>query len=327
MGEFLLQYRDPLFGLIVFFALIFIISSISYWWAIQKAKKEKKRLGRFFKRFDQKNSDIQVMLQNPSSSEALKLLADSFAKNGDYEEAIAIYTYLQKDASASERIELLKKTADLYKKAGFLERSKEIYEEILGFFPRHKDVLRSLLIVYEKLGDYDGMHDVAVALEELEGNEKEPIYVEFLKASAKGDVKKLKKLYEQGFCRRPVLEKLFFVDPKLAWKLLSDEMVLEIVDILWMFPKEQIHTHLPKLKELYSAKGYINEADRSDVFEFDLLIHYPKADLEFEYICKECKKRFPLSFSRCPSCYAVGSLEVEMLVSKKRELNEKGLSF
>jgi len=99
---------------------------------------------------------------------------------------------------------------------------------------------------------------------------------------------------------------------------LKEEDVLGVVDLLWMLPKERIRLHLPLLRELYGAKGYVKGVEGSKVFEFDLLLHYPKADLEFEYLCRACKKRFPFPFGRCASCGGVETMEVEMIVTKKR---------
>jgi len=206
LGEILLQYRDPLFGLIVFFALVFIIAFFSYWWAIYRTKEQSRRLSRFFGRFERRRDSVAEALDAPGSKRALLLLADALGRSGDYEEAISIYLRLQKEVEPAERIEILKKLADLYFRAGFLQRSRKIYEEILGILPRSRDVLRSLLIVYEKLGDYAGAFDVLESLEELgEDVERERGYFDALVAARKSDLERLQKIYTQkkGAARRP----------------------------------------------------------------------------------------------------------------------------
>ncbi len=319
MSDFLIGYRDPLFGLIVFFALIFIISFFSYWWAIYKTKEQNSRLSRFFNRFEIKKETDDTYLAQLHLAQALEM-------NGDYEEAISIYSKL-KDAYPHKKIELLKMMGDLYKKAGFLARSKEIYEEILGIFPRHKEVLRSLLVLNEKLGDLEAAFDVLESLEELEDMHVERGYLEAKGAAQSGDVKRLLKLYRSGVARRAAIEPLFRLDYKEAWNAIRQEDILNVTDILWQLPKEKISIHLPILKELYSAKGYVQEVKESHIFAFDLLLHYPKADLEFEYLCHHCKKRFPLPFLRCPACLKVEDPIVEINIVKKRELNEKSVPF
>jgi len=319
LSDFLVGYRDPLFGLIVFFALIFIISFFSYWWAIYKTKEQNSRLSRFFNRFEIKKESDDTYLAQLHMAEAL-------AMNGDYEEAIGIYSKL-KDAYPHKRIELLKMMGDLYKKAGFLARSKEIYEEILGIFPRHKEVLRSLLVLNEKLGDLDGAFDVLESLEELEDMGKERGYLEAKLAAQKGDVQRLIKLYNAKRAKRAAIEPLFRLDHKRAWQTLREEDVFAVIDILWQLPKERISTHLPLLQELYSAKGYVKEAKESKHFALDLLLHYDKADLEFEYLCTHCKKRFPLPFLRCPACLKVEDPVVEISIVEKRGVNEKSVPF
>ncbi|MRJ02724.1 MAG: hypothetical protein C6I05_04660 [Epsilonproteobacteria bacterium] len=327
MSDFLIGYRDPLFGLIVLFALVFIISFFSYWWAIYKSREQDLHLRRFFRRFEQGNRKIVEILERPNSHKALLLLADALAKSGEYEEAIAIYLRLQEYEDREGRLEILVRLADLYRKAGFLGRSREIYEEILGIIPRHREALRSLLIVYERLRDFEGAFDVLESLEEIENIEKERGYLEALQAAEERDTGKLVEIYRRGVVKRSVLEPLFSLDPQLGWNVIREEDIPAIIDILWYLPPSQISTAYPLLKELYSAKGYIREVESSSLFELDLLLHYPRADLEFIYLCQGCKRRFPLAFGRCPTCGHVEEMVVELIVTQKKGKDEKGTTF
>ena len=315
--DFLLAYRDPLFGLLVFFGLIFIISFFSYSWSLIKFKKQTSTLEEFFDRYAHSHA-IGDLLEEYDEKKLLLLLAHSLKKEGDYEGAIALYGRLREQGSLQDKLFILQELADLYREAGFLQRSKEIYEEILRYTPKNHDVLEKLMILYEKLGMYDDALEVSKILGLLEVDSPHARYLQAKIAVQQGDIEKLVSLYRQdpGLVRL-VFEWLFRYAPQEAWRHLREQDYREIVDILWFLPKEKIKTHTPFLQQLYSAKGYIDQARQSDIFELDLLLHYPKAQLDFEYMCRACKHIFPFSFTRCPKCGCVESPKVELIISKR----------
>ena len=49
MNGLFLEFRDPLFGIIVFVALIFIIAFVSYWWGRLRSKEDHRYLERFLR--------------------------------------------------------------------------------------------------------------------------------------------------------------------------------------------------------------------------------------------------------------------------------------
>ncbi len=318
--DFVLGYRDPLFGLILFVGLVFIVSFFSYWWAVVKFKKQQNSLQQFFQTLGTK---IDKEL---SQEEMLWLLAKSYEQNGKYEKAIALYLRLGESLDPQKRVEVLKCLGDLYLKIGFLARSQKIYEEILGYYPRRIDVLERLLRVYEQMGEYDQAVEVVQILEELEHQSMESLYVQAKYLVQRKNTDELLALYEQHpFLIRVVGEYLFAQDPKLAWECIQPQDFPKIADILWYLPKEQIRTHTPFLQELYSAKGYVDLAKDSQIFELDVLLHYPKARLEFEYLCPKCKRVFPFGFTRCPVCLGVEPPVIEYTLAKRRE-DEESLS-
>ncbi len=319
--DFVLGYRDPLFGLILFVGLVFIVSFFSYWWAVVKFKKQQNSLQQFFQTLGTK---IDKEL---SHEEMLWLLAKSYEQNGKYEKAIALYLRLGDSMDPQRRVEVLKRLGDLYLKIGFLARSQKIYEEILGYYPRRIDVLERLLRVYEQMGEYDQALEVVQILQELEHESPESLYVQakYLVQQKKGE-ELLALYYEHPFLIRVVGEYLFAQDPKLAWERIQPQDFPKIADILWYLPKEHIRTHTPFLQELYSAKGYVDLAKESQIFELDILLHYPKARLEFEYLCPKCKRVFPFGFTRCPACQGVQPPVIEYTLAKRRE-DEEGLSI
>ena len=324
--EYLVQNRDPLFSLIIFVGLIFIISFFSYVWAVGRSKKQKESLESFFAKFhsDAKES-IDELLQRNDSKEALLLLAQAYTKSGDYEKAIAIYTHLK---DSFDQKDILLELAKLYSKAGFLARSVAMYEEILRFFPRDRKALRDLLLLYEKMGRLQDALAVGEILQELGESSLDRAYIQGLIALKQCDTDRLLQLY-QAYPQllRLVFEYLFQNDHALAWHNLRPNDYMKIVDILWHLPKEKIQTDHPFLQELYSAKGYVRLAEESQIFAFDLLLHYPKAELEFEYVCTTCKSIYPFAFYRCPQCTTIGSCEIEMIITQKKRSNEENYTF
>ena len=328
MESLLSGYRDPLFGLIVFFGLIFIIAFFSYWWAVYRSKEQEEHIEHFFHKFEENvDRELERIIEDKDSKKALLLLAQSYQRSGDYEKAITLYLKLKEEVGFEERMDLLKKLADLYFKAGFLARSAQIYEEILGYFPRRKDVLHQLLVVYEKLQDIQKAKDVAKSLEEL-GESCDMDYLLAKECAKNEDVAGLVSIYRKNpDLVRMIFERLFMLDAKRAWDILKEEDIPKIIDILWYLPKEKIDLRYKILQEIYGAKGYITHIQKSDIFELDLLLHYPKADLDFEYLCKRCRQIYPVSFTRCPNCFTVQSPQIQMLITPKREVYEKDITF
>ncbi|WP_187647523.1 tetratricopeptide repeat protein [Nitrosophilus labii] len=338
MENFLLEYRDPLFGILVFLILVFIVSFFSYWWAWYKRKEQDDEIARFFAKFEESaDEEILNIEKEKDTKKAFLLLASAFERSGDFEKAIAIYVNLSKsEEKPKERQELLKKLGFIYFKAGFLEKSREIFLESLKFYPRDKEALRFLMVIYERLQQYDKAKEVLESLEELGEGKEEKNYFKALDIvkNMKNDDKTLLEIYKNSSLHvRLIFEYLFKKDPKKAWEKLKSKDYKKLSDLFWNLPKENVDMNVVKksdfLSQLYSAKGYARLKNESEVFEFDVLLNLNKdiADLDFEYICEECKQVFPFSFSRCPSCLIARSPKVELMLTKKRGNNEESISF
>jgi hypothetical protein len=133
-----------------------------------------------------------------------------------------------------------------------------------------------------------------------------------------------------------IFEYLFRTDPKLAWKSFDTSKSELITDILWHVEKKDLDldiiTQNGYLRELYTARGDIELADKSSVFEFDVLINLKgraNATLSFEYICDNCKQIYPFAFNRCSHCHAIDSSKVEFSLCKDyhRNFSEENNSF
>jgi pentatricopeptide repeat protein len=330
MSSFYLEFRDPLFSIIILFAIIFVISFFSYWWGRYKTKDNHKYLDRFLEQFRSPldDEDIkEIIAKSNLSQKSWLMLASSYVKNGDFEKAIAIYSeLLRSDYEAQNTKEIMFLLGKTYFKAGFLGRSRDVFLEILRNYPRTPQALHYLLLVYEHMRDYQAALEVLEPLDILEEDiSKESFYLRILSLINAQDIDtELKKqeivfLYqEHKALERMVFEYLFRVDTPLAWKHIPLECVEKLADILWQLPKEAVDFDIISknkfLTQLYSAKGYLDTKVRSDLFELDVLIHLDpevKADINFEYICTKCKVVFPFGFHRCSSCHSIDTVELE----------------
>lgn len=346
MNTLFIEYRDPLFGIIVFFVIIFVIALFSYWWGRFKAKDDHRHLDKFLNQFKTPPTQTEIkelISSSKISSKSWLLLADSYAQNGEFEKSIEIYHELlankQNDANKKEIMFLLGKT---YFKAGFLERSKNVFLEILKASPRTPQALRYLLLIYEHLRDYKSALNVLEPLDELgEDVKNDKIYLEcilLLNDFSLDENEKVQRLIDIYKTHRRltylIFEYLFRKNIKYAWQYLDQSQCQKVSDLLWNLDKDAIDLDIISqnvyLRELFSAKGFVNMEKGSSVFEFDLLINLRKSDykgatLTFEYICKNCKQIYPFAFHRCPNCHAIDSVVCEPIIS--REYSENNNSF
>lgn len=231
-----------------------------------------------------------------------------------------------------------------YFKAGFLERSKQIFLEILKNNPRTPQALHYLLLVYEQTQDYKSALDVLEPLNELGENvKKEEIYLQTLillansKLSNEQKSEQLAKIYEESHeMSYLIFEYLFRFNPSLAWKIFEGSRSELLSDIFWHLESKDLDLDIISknayLRELYSARGDVEFASSSSVFEFDLLIklkNKANATLAFEYVCDNCKAVSPFAFHRCSSCHFIGTLGVEWSITKDyyKDFSEENNSF
>ena len=342
MNTFFLEFRDPLFGVIVFFALIFVISFFSYWWGKYKSNENSKDLDKFLKQFylPPSQKELKVLITKGELSEkSWLLLAHSYSKNGDYEKSIEIYNEILKVSKQYNYKETMFLLGQTYFKAGFLQRAKQIFLEILKNNPRTPQALESLLLVYEYMRDYQSALETLEPLEELNIDVvKEDAYLKSLlilndtNISNEIKVDKLLEIYRQtSTLTYMIFEYIFRINPKLAWENIDNSKCELISDILWRVDKKDLDldiiTQNAYLKELYTAKGYIDLARNSDIFEFDILINLNnklKATLDFEYLCHNCNMLHPFAFSRCSSCHSIDTSRIEFRLTKDYARNFGG---
>ncbi|PNV83052.1 MAG: hypothetical protein C0627_07555 [Sulfurimonas sp.] len=347
MNTFFLEFRDPLFGIIIFFVLIFVITFFSYWFAKLKKKEDYRHLDKFLKQFHTlpSQNELKVLITKGELSEkSWLLLANAYAKGGNYEKSIEIYSELLKVGDKSNYRDTLFLLGKTYFRAGFLERAKQIFLEILKNNPRTPQALNYLLLVYEQMRNYNAALEVLDSLDELKKDiTLQSAYINALfilnSAEMTSDVKvyKLLEIYKtNNVLAYLIFEYIFRVNPKAAWENFDTSKAELLVDVLWSCDKKDLDFDIIMqngyLRELYTAKGYLKEAVKSSVFELDVLINLDSktnATLGFEYICDNCKVVYPFAFSRCSSCHAIDTSRVELSLVKDyhKDFSEENNSF
>ncbi|MBD3823151.1 MAG: tetratricopeptide repeat protein [Epsilonproteobacteria bacterium] len=347
MSAFYLEFRDPLFSIIIFFVLLFVISFFSYWWGRYKKREDHRHLDRFLSQFRSlpSKSELQTLISKGEISEkSWLLLARAYFKNGDYEKSIEIYNELLRIVDESHRRDILFLLGKTYFRAGFLQRAKELFLEILKYNPRTPQALNYLLLVYEYMRDYKSALEVLEPLDEMQKEvERDSIYLHLLALlsdSSKSEQEKARLLVliykKDAKFAHMIYEYLFRVDPRLAWENLDTSICERIVDILWSVEKKDLDLDIISqngyLRELYTAQGCVSLAKSSTTFEFDVLIALQgraNATLTFEYICESCKQSYPFAFNRCTHCHSLDSMQVTLGLTKHyyRNFCEENNSF
>ena len=315
----MLDYRDPLFSIIIFLLLIAVTILITNFLGNLKQKNRIKHLQEFVEKFDfLDDKEIKSIFSQDISINALMLLAIAFEKEGNYEKSLNIYIVLLKHINEEEKYTVLQNMADVYFKAGFLHKSREALLEILKAHPRKTEALNLLFLVDDKLKNYDEMDNIIEILEELEiDTTKKKAYLEYQKAFFNQDKNKIRELVQQyPLLKRNYVTYFLNINPKEIFDKITNDEVYEMIDVFW-------YSDLPLKNEAFinikAAKKELQTTLVSPIFELEVLKHTPKnlADLEFEYICQNCKHLTPFYEDRCPHCKALFTLKVEIEIIKK----------
>ena len=347
MENFLPAYDDPLFSILLIVAISLIISIATYGWGLYKQQKEQGKLFKFLDKFDSSECALNTsnMPFEPHLLKPLMLLAKAFDNSGEYHKAINIYLYLIKSVNNDQvKLELMERVGKTYLHAGFLERARSIYVEIIRKKTRNIKVLYELGIVYEMMQKYDKAQEVIEPLELL-GEETHDLkqFLNFLQiTSSKSIVLEEKLIQLQELLKkepklyRPIISVLFRLDTLIAWKNIDMDHIENILDILWFLPNSQVDLDIISsnhtLKTLFYVKGYLHKIpkEKSGIFNLDMLAiakegNFQDAELHFSYLCQKCKQIFPVSFKRCPNCMALNSLKVEEYIAKSSPKTEYSL--
>ena len=339
MGNIALEYRDPLFGIILIVTLIFLISFFTYYYSIYKeriARKDYRKLSLRFELGKLKEEDYVHLYKTYNLPfDSILLLASSFLHKGDHNKAISVYlTLLEHVKDRVKKEELLELLGTTYFKGGFLQRSKEIFLRILKFSPRNKNALLYLLLVNEKLKDFKKAKEITLCLEELDKDMNvDKIYLDsliILNDSVLSYERRTELLYAI-FKENKIIERIFATfliqfNKTFFWENIAQFDCSKFIDVMWYLPVNDIDLEKVMenefLVELYNAKGYLNNSKHSKNFDFDILMlinqheHKINATLDFEYICSSCKHSFPIFDTRCPHCHEILTFDVKQHLTK-----------
>ncbi len=337
MEQLLPAYDDPLFSILLIILIALIIALVTYGWGLYRQQREEGNLLKFLEKFDSSECalDTTDMPFQENMFKPFTLLAKAFENSGEYPKAINIYLYLIKHIKHDPgEIELMERLGNTYLHAGFLERSRSIYLEILRRHPRNIKVLYELGIVYETMQRYDKAKETLEPLKVLGENttelERSFDFAQLMASQTIETEEKVEKikilLKKQPSLYRPIVSALLQLDTTSAWEIIDPERIKELIDILWFLPNSQLDLDIisssDKLHTLYYAKGYLQRPMlNSGVFALDMLATakkggFKEGDLHFSYLCKKCKQSFPVSFTRCPNCMAIYSVQVKEKIAK-----------
>lgn len=341
MDKILPAYNDPLFSILIIVVLVLIVATFSYVMENYKEKRKDKSLKNFLGKiskepndFDIKKIPFETTLVHP-----LSLLADTFTSQGDYQKSISVYLYLIENIrSFGQKESLLENLGKTYLKAGFLKRSEFIFLEILHKHARNTEALYHLEIVYELLNEYESASETLKPLQIL-GDPCLALkrHLQLSKLLKNHQIDTIKKaetiqalLETPNHSYRRVMQELFKLNPSLAWQSIDTKQIGSILDILWFLPTSNLNFDIISsneiLRSIYMAKGFLQhkeETPQSGIFAIDTIVSaqkcgYTEVDLIFSYGCRRCKQHFPISFIRCPQCYAIDSITIKEKLAKKR---------
>lgn len=347
MDNFFIAYRDPLFGIIILFAIVFVISFSNYWWGVFKSKEEKQSIDKFVKKFEivTDENEYKKLLDDASIPlESLALLAHAYAKSGDYEKAINIYLVtLKRVKGKDEKQYLLSTLGKTYFKAGFLRRSSEVFLESLHLHPRNEESLKYLTVAYEQLQEYARAEEVLDALEELGAVVNiQRTYLKALATLKDNTLKESQKIEnflelceKAPFLKRKLFEYMHESGIKIEPSFFETLPYHQMMDILWYVDEgayDILTCKAPLVQQIAMAKGLTpyHALENEAPFALDVLgklqsVGYTKATLGFEYLCSECKQIFPIHFYRCPHCQSINTVTIQTTLTKAD--NEENISF
>ena len=349
MNELTQIYRDPLFGIAILLGIIALVILGDYYRNYYRKKQRQKSLNTLVKSYEHNGlfdgiSEFLKVSKDPIPT--LIFLAKSYADGGDNQQAIKIYlTLIEQFDDMQKKIEILQELGILYLKAGFLQKAKENFLEVLNLNPHNLKILYKLIELYEILGDFQSAYDALECVEEnmqemtIEQKEKIKLARDYFLAQIlfgsreeEREEKLCGLMQEQPSLHKLILGHFKLHNPKLFWENLPTKGWENYIDLLWDFSLEQIPISIIKDSpciELYQAKGYYPTRECHNFYLETLRLFnthsVQEATLSFSYTCPHCKGEFPFDTFRCSSCGELGELHLNL--KPQRVKSEKNYSL
>ena len=231
MQGLFLEYKDPLFGMIIFVAIIFTVTLLTYLWNLYTLRFKSHHIEAFVESFQgtSRPKTIDNLLATKELPiDALFLLAETYFKNSNYEITIEICIDILKRPQHVLQKEVLLLLSKSYYKAGFYKRSETALVELLRFNTQEPQALNYLCVIYERLQRFNDAIDALGALNEMGVNVQLSInYIktmQVLKASHFENESKnqqlLKLSRDDSKLIRPIFMYLFRNQADFAWNRL-----------------------------------------------------------------------------------------------------------
>lgn len=331
-------YKDPLFSIIILLSIIILVAIADYTRNRFKQKKREhslKAMADNFNFYELDNNLNEALNFSKTPKETLIVIAQIYIQSGNFDDAIKIYlAILDKTSDTKAKIELFELLGSAYYKAGFMQRAKGIFIEILKTNPRNANALLLLMQTYETLGEYANALDVISCLEEVESVEKFKIVKSYIKMlilindSLMNSQIREKEILKTRTTWTTKLALQYFLTHNQArfWELITQcESVENYIDLLWnlqIVRPNLVESH-KQIADVYRAKGIICDEEECERFELEALrllrkYSHRSCDLGFKYKCVSCQSVFPFEAYRCPNCQEVGEMSVllEIVESK-----------
>lgn len=314
MDFFFVEYRDPIVGLVVLSALVLVVALMHYAWRVFATKSQEKGLEGFIKKFDIADEHKDLLRASSLSLENLHFLAGIFTKSGEFEKAIQIYLIaLEKIRDKNEQETIFYDLAEVYFKAGFLQRSVEVLLNALNLRPRNERALKLLKIVYLRLKRYDEVLQTLECLFELGFDiSVEKAFIELLREQNKKDENKGKIWQEKKSTAKNEFVKRFLIENGIL-DIHADFSL--VVDLLYK-NKKAVFLEDNAYFELFYAMNLVeireNYTFKNPKIQMLQILNASgfKAKLSFSYVCTHCKNQMPLFFYHCPICYEFGGCKI-----------------
>lgn len=343
MDNLISFYKDPLFSIIIIISIIILVAIADYTRNRFKLKEKKDTLKALADNFNYYEFDkhiSQALEISNAPMQTLTFIANVYIANGNFDEAVKIYlTMLDKSKDLKSKMEIFELLGIAYYKAGFMQKAKNIFIEILKNNPRNTKVLSLLMQTYEVLGEYKNAYDVISCIEELEGDKKElKNYISMLiliNDNLLSISQREKNILEINslITTKLALQYFYQYNIKLFWELLFRcENIANYIDLLWNIknPPLEFIKDSKQIADVYRAKGLIDDDVACDIFELETLRILNKyssknAHLGFKYRCNICQSTYPFDNTRCPTCSEIGSISLVLEILENK--NEKNYSL
>lgn len=342
MGDLSYIYRDPLFGIATFIAIIAFVLIADYYRNLYRKKQRQKSLNALVKSYEHHgifDGIAEFLKVSKEPIPTLMFLAKSYAKGGDNQQAIKIYlTLIEQFDESRQKIEILEELGALYVRAGFLQKGKDIFLEILKNNPRNLKILSSLVELYGMLGDYQSAFDALECIEEnmgeLSNQDKDKLALAreyfrmqmtfILRDEEERNAQLIEILSKEPRVRKVILNFFKINAPKLFWEYFPHQDWENLIDLLWDIAPNKIPLSIINTSpaiEVFQAKGYF-PAKQCKNFSLETVRLFQtysneKATLSFLYVCPHCQSQFPFDDFRCSVCGELGELK---LIAKPQRL-------